>query len=262
MPTLIHNIDPILLDFGVVQVRWYGLFFALGLALTYFFLRHVFKREKLSLEHLDNLILYLFIGMLVGARLGHVFFYNASYYLNDPLSILKIWQGGLSSHGAALGVFFAYLIACKIHKLKFAKYADFLVLGMPIAAGFVRLGNFFNSEIIGIPTDGTWGVIFQQLGEDVPRHPSQIYEALLSFAIFGILYVAYKKFPTKKRPVLLLLFLYMGLYFASRFLVEFWKEHHTLPNEAFLSMGQWLSIIPVLIAGAYFAWLALKYNKK
>lgn len=254
MPTFLHNIDPILLDLGPVQIRWYGLFFVIGLILAYSIVRHVFKREKLNLEHLDSLVFWLFLGMLIGARLGHVFFYHAGYYLSEPFQILKIWEGGLSSHGAAIGVFIAYLIWIKINKAKFTRYADLLILGMPLTAGCVRIGNFFNSEIIGIPTSGSWGVIFQRIGETIPRHPSQLYESLLSFAIFIILYATYKKLPTKKRPQLFLFFLYIGLYFLTRFGVEFWKEHHTLAPDAFLSMGQWLSVIPVLIAASYFVY--------
>lgn len=258
MPIFTQNINPIILDLGPLEVRWYGVFFAIGLVLAYFFGRHLWKREKLNLEHLDSIIFYLFLGMLIGARLGHILFYNLDYYLQNPLEILMIWHGGLASHGAAIGVFIAYLIWIHVHNARFAKYADLLVLGMPLVAGCVRIGNFFNSEIIGIPTNGTWGVIFQRLGEDFPRHPSQLYEAALSFAIFAILYAIYRKWPTSKRPPLFLLFLYIGLYFITRFRVEFYKEHHVLTDSAVLSMGQWLSLLPIAIAGTYFIALLLK----
>ncbi len=241
-----NSIDSILFAAGPIEVRWYGMLFAVGLLLNYLLLRWVFGREKFNVADLDSLILYLFVGLVVGARLGHVFFYNAEYFLNDPIKILQIWNGGLASHGAAIGVFLAYLIWAWIHKVKFTKYADYMILGMPISAGFVRIGNYFNSEIVGKATDGSWGVVFQRLGEDFPRHPSQFYEAGLSFAIFAVLISIYLKW--KKRSPLSLMFLYMGLYFSTRFLVEFFKKRHTISVDFPLSMGQMLSILPILIA--------------
>lgn len=255
-----HDISPIILDIGPLSLRWYGLLFVIGLIITFFVLRWIFKREKLDVLDLESVALYLFIGMVVGARLGHVFFYEAGYYLANPLEILMIWKGGLASHGAAIGVLITYILWVWIHKKKFTLYADLLVIAFPITAGFVRLGNFFNSEIVGRATDGTWGVVFQRLGEDFPRHPSQLYESALSFAIFGVLFAVYMKW-FKKLPPLFILFLYVGLYFITRFLVEFVKERHVLSYDIPLSMGQWLSIVPVIIALGYFGWIALKKKK-
>ena len=218
-------------------------------------------REKFDLNNLDSVILYLFIGLFVGARLGHVFFYEASYYLSDPTEIIKVWKGGLSSHGAALGVFIAYLLWVKIYKVKFSKYASIFVLAFPIVSMFVRVANFFNSEIIGRPTSGHWGVVFQRLGENFPRHPSQIYEAGLSLIIFIIIFFIYKQYR-KKLPSNFILFLYIFLYFATRFIVEFWKIRHTIPDNFPLSMGQILSIIPVFIAMIYFMHLSHVTLKK
>lgn len=154
--------------------------------------------------------------------------------------------------------FVAYLLWIWVHKKRFSIYLDFIAIAVPIAAGFVRLGNFFNSEIVGRATDGTWGVVFQKLGEDFPRHPSQLYESGLSFAIFIVLLVVYLKWY-KKVPPLFIFFLYIGLYFITRFLVEFWKERHILPYDIPLSMGQWLSIVPIVLALGYFIFAYKKH---
>ena len=247
-----NDLSSILFSAGPVEVRWYGLFFAIGIAFNYLFLVWVFKKRNYPIAHLDSLVIYLFLGLLIGARLGHVFFYDASYFLSNPLEIFKVWNGGLASHGAAIGLFVAYLTWTKVHKIKFTKYPDVLVLAMPVTAAMVRLGNFFNSELVGTPTDGTFGVIFKRLGEDFPRHPVQFYEMLLSLAIFAVMFFVYKKYYSKTKP-LFFMFLYMLLYFVGRFIVEFWKDQHGVAPEIFgLSMGQILSIVPVIIAVIYF----------
>lgn len=247
----IHEISPILFQTGPISIRWYGLLFALGITLNYLYTQKIFRRNQLSLNDLDSIALYLVIGMIVGARLGHILFYNLDYFLAHPLEIFQIWHGGLASHGAAIGVLIAYFLWTRLHKVPFSKYPDLLVLGMPLTAGFVRLGNFFNSEILGKPTDGTWGVVFTKIGEIVPRHPSQLYEAALSFLIFIILYLVQKKYYPRLAKYFIL-FLYVLLYFSSRFLVEFWKEKIGVPPDFPISMGQILSIIPILIALSYF----------
>jgi prolipoprotein diacylglyceryl transferase len=247
----VHDISPELLSIGPLTIRWYGLLFALGLALNYLFTRWIFKREKYPVEHLDSVAVYLLFGLVIGARLGHVFFYEASYYMSNPLEILKIWHGGLSSHGATIGLFVAYLIWTRVHRIKFTKYPDALVLGIPLTATFVRVGNFFNSEIVGNFTNSDFGVVFKQLGEETPRHPAQLYEAFLSLFIFVALFFVYKKYY-KKAPKLFFLFLYLLLYFAGRFVIEFWKDLHAMPEWFPLSMGQVLSILPILVAVIYF----------
>jgi len=255
-----HDISPELLSLGALSIRWYGLFFASGFLLTYLFTRWIFKKEGHPLTDLDSLAIYLFLGMVIGARLGEVLFYNPVYFFSYPLDIIKVWEGGLSSHGAAIGVLVSYLIWLKKHKIKFSKYIDLLVIGMPITAGFVRIGNFFNSEIIGKATNGSWGVVFQQLGEDFPRHPTQLYEADTCFTIFIILFVIYQKYY-KKLPPLFMMSLFIFLYFTTRFIIEFWKEKYSLPTDFPLTMGQILSIIPVLFAIGYFIYI-YKNGKK
>ena len=192
-----HDISSILVSLGPVEIRWYGLCYALGLSLAYGTAYLIFKKQKYPIAHLDSLSIYIFVGMLLGARLGHVFFYEAAYYLGHPVEILKVWKGGLASHGGAIGVLLAYYTWCKVHKVKFSKYTDAIVIGIPILAGLIRIGNFFNSEIVGTKTDGSFGVVFEKLGESFPRHPVQIYSALISWSTFVILLVLYKKYYKK-----------------------------------------------------------------
>ncbi len=247
----INDLSPELVRLGPLGIRWYGLLFSSGIILNYILIRWIFRREKYSVNDLDSVTTYLFFGLIIGARLGEVLFYEPGFYFSYPMEILKIWNGGLSSHGATLGMLLSYILWTKVHKIKFNKYSDVLILGMPGTAAFVRTGNFFNSEIVGTPTGGNWGVIFVRLGEDFPRHPVQLYEAFLSITIFAILFYAYKSYYSKTPP-LFYLFLYMILYFGGRFIIEFWKDLHVLPGWFPLSMGQVLSVIPVLIAFGYF----------
>ncbi len=248
-----HNISSILVSLGAVDIRWYGLMFASGILLSYLLIAWVFKKEKLEIKDLDSITVYLFVGIIVGARLGHIIFYNLDYFSKHPLEIFAIWNGGLASHGATIGLFIAYWLWCKVHKQPFTKFLNPIVIGIPVAAMFVRIGNFFNSEIVGVPTNGNWGVVFQRLGEDFPRHPSMLYEAVLNLFIL-ILFIAIYKRKAGKVGGFFFLGMYLVLYFGGRFVLEFFKDLHTLPAEFPLSMGQVLSILPVLIG----VWLLYK----
>lgn len=256
----INDIDPELLNYGILNIRWYGLFFLIGIVLTYLVLAWAFKKNKYKISDLESIAVYLFVGLILGARLGHIIFYEPQYYFAHPAQILKIWNGGLASHGAAIGLFLAYLTWTIVHKVNFKKYVDILALGIPIAAMFVRIGNFFNSEIVGIKSNGDFGVIFKRLGEDFPRHPAQLYEAALNFVIFFVMFFIYKKYY-KKTPPLFYLFSYLFLYFGGRFLIEFKKDLHGLPEDFPLSTGQVLSILPVLLAVGYFGATLWKRKK-
>lgn len=256
----VHNIAPEIVSIGPFTIYWYGVLFVVGVVLAYFIMRSFFKAYKYNVEHLDTLAIYLFVGLVVGARLGHIVFYNFDYFWENPVEIFQIWNGGLASHGAAIGVLVAYLIWIAVHKVKFFKYADMLVLVFPLVASFVRLGNFFNSEIVGTRTDYGVSVVFQRLGENFGRHPVQIYSALMNLLIFAILMLFFVRYY-KKSPNGFFLFLYMGLYFVGRFIVEFWKDLHALPESFPLSMGQVLSIIPILIAIIYFIFFFPKLKK-
>lgn len=241
-----NNFDPIMLEVGPIAMRWYGFIFALGIMAYYGLISWIWKREKYSEKHLEGLILYMFFGLVIGARMGHVLFYNAGYYFAEPVRILKIWEGGLASHGAALGLLVAFAAWCWKNKVKFSKYVDAIAIPMALTAAFVRLGNFFNSEIIGTPTNGEWGVIYARLNEDFPRHPVQFYEmgvTLFAFAVIMWLYL--KKY--KEKPPMFILGVYLAIYFTGRIVAEAWKARQIVPESIPLSMGQMLSIIPVLI---------------
>lgn len=261
----VNNLSPEIVNFGSYAIRWYGVLFATGLLLNFLVVRWAFKKAKYPVEHLETVAIYLIFGLIIGARLGHVLFYNAAYFFAHPIEILQIWKGGLSSHGAVIGMFLAFLIWWLVYnkksKINPGKYLDLLALGMPITAAFVRIGNFFNSEIVGTYTNSDFGVVFKRLGETLPRHPAQLYEAALNILIFVIMFFVYKKYG-KKTPTLFFLFFYILTYFVGRFFIEFWKDLHVLPSDFPLSMGQVLSIIPILAGIVYFVIYLIRKNSK
>lgn len=252
-----NTLSPMIFTAGPLSVRWYGVLFASGLVCAYLIAMWAFKRRGLKEEDLDSLSTYLFFGVVIGARLGEVFFYEPAYYFADPVRILKVWEGGLASHGAALGLLVTYWLWCRVKKFNFGKHIDALVVGMPVAAAFVRLGNFFNSEILGKATNGDFGVIFN--GESFARHPAQLYEGAWSLVVFLILLAVFKKW--KKMPEMFLLFLYLALYFGGRFFLEYFKDVNTLPDSFILNNGQLLSLVPVIIAVVWFIFYLPKAKK-
>lgn len=262
----INDLSPVIFQIGPITIRWYGVLLSSGIIAYYLLLKWIFTREGYPLSDLDGIIIYLFWGLIIGARLGEVFFYEPAYYLKNPIAILKIWNGGLSSHGAATGLFISYLLWTKIHNARFTRYVDVLVLGMPVTAAFVRIGNFFNSEIVGKPAGGlsgkgNWGVVFRRLGEDFPRHPAQLYEAVLCIAVFFILLTVYKRYY-RKTPPLFFFFLFLLLYFSGRFIIEFWKDLHNLPAWFPLSIGQVLSLVPIVMSVWYFLFGFKKFKTR
>ncbi len=243
------NASPVLFELGPIAVRWYGLFWALSFYFGYEIMNRIFKRESVPQVQADKLLIYIAIGSIVGARLGHCFFYDFDYYISRPLEILKIWQGGLASHGGAIGIVLAlYFYQKKVSNKSYIWLLDRLVIPISLGASFIRMGNLMNSEIYGHQTDLPWGFIFARVGEVVPKHPTQFYEGipyLLLFVLLGWLYL--KK--AKVLPPAFLLSLFAIVMFSVRFLVEFVKEDQS-PFEAdmVLNMGQLLSL-PILIAG-------------
>jgi len=223
--SFIHwNVNPEIFRFGSFAVRWYGLFFALGFLIGYYQMVKMFRFEKLDEKWLDSLFVYLIVATIIGARLGHVIFYGWDFYSQHPAEIIKIWHGGLASHGGALGILIAYLM---------------------------------NSEIYGVQTNLPWGVIFERNHEVVAKHPTQIYESLsYLFTFFVLLHFYWKTNVRNKKGFLTGVF--FVLVFLSRFLIEFIKEN----QEAFeanmsLDMGQWLSI-PFVIGGIWLIVRAVK----
>lgn len=248
------NSSPVLISFSNFSIAWYGLLFATGFFLGFQLMRWVFIRENKSLNSLDKLFIYMVLGAVVGARLGHVLFYDPAFYLSNPFEIIKIWQGGLASHGGTVGMLAAmYFYAKQTGDIDFFWLLDRMTLPISLGSFFIRSGNFFNSEILGIPTSLPWAIIFSRV-DNLPRHPAQLYEALVYLLLFFILFVIYKKQAEKVKPGFMMGLL-MIVIFGSRFLIEFIK----IPQESFepllgLNMGQWLSL-PFIILGAFIIYI-------
>jgi len=242
--------SPEIFSIGPLPIRWYSLGWLLAFGVGFFLVRWMYQREKKPLEDLDTILLYMMLGAIIGARLGHCFFYRPDYYLAHPLEIIAFWKGfrGLASHGGALGILVSlYLYARKRPDQPYLWLLDRVAAPTALGGMFIRLGNFMNSEILGLPSDAPWAVVFRNV-DQVPRHPAQLYEALSYGIIFLVLISLYRK----KGPTLphgLLIGLFFALVFSARFLIEFVKERH-VPFEAGLplSMGQILSI-PMVLGG-------------
>lgn len=258
------NVDPELVSIGPLTIRWYGLLFALGFILGYEVAKKMFQRDKIPLEWLDKAMVYVFIGTLVGARLGHVFFYDWGYYSQHLDEIIMIWKGGLASHGAAIGIIISlYVFSRRVSKKSVLWILDRTVVPVALAGAFIRTGNLMNSEIYGRPTDVPWAFDFVRIPSiaGTPFHPTQIYEALGYLIIFFVLYrLFYKHEAGKKQGFLLGMFFI--LVFGFRFLVEFVKaDQVAFEANIPLNMGQWLSI-PLVAIGVLLVWWANKVGPK
>ncbi|MGO1243615.1 prolipoprotein diacylglyceryl transferase [Sphingobacterium sp. JB170] len=253
------NIDPIIFQIGSFGLRYYALCFLAAFVVSYVLMLRVFNREGKSQELLDQLSIYIFLGTLIGARLGHCLFYEFDYYMAHPLEMILPFRisnnnfeftgfQGLASHGGAIGIITALWLFSRKTKTNFVWIADRLVLVVPLAGAFVRLGNFFNSEIIGLPTSLPWGVVFEK-HDEIARHPAQIYEAICYVIIFLILWAMYQK-NSKPKPGLLF-GIFLVLLFGVRFGLEFFKENQEAFEEGMkFNMGQLLSL-PFVAIGFY-----------
>lgn len=240
------NADPKIVDLGGLEVRWYGLFFALTFFLGYTLMNKMFKKEGVKLEMLDKLTIYMFFGTLLGARLGHCLFYQPDYYLAHPIEILYVWEGGLASHGAMIGILIALFLFRYKNKMSVLWLLDRIVIVTSLAAFFIRMGNLFNSEIIGTPSDAPWAFVFTRV-DNIPRHPSQFYEALFYLLVFVFLTIFYRKISAQIKGGLFFGW-FLILIFGFRFFVEFIKESQVAFEDSMtLNMGQWLSIPAVLL---------------
>lgn len=243
---LIHwNFDPIALQVGQVSLRWYGLLFVGGFFVGQRILARIFRREGVPEQNADALLMYALIGAVLGARIVHCLFYDPEYYLSNPLAILRIWEGGLASHGGVIGVVVGMWMASRRLQLPFAWLLDRMAIPSALVAVFIRVANFLNSEIVGNPTGGHWGVVFEAI-DALPRHPAQLYEAVGYLLTFFVLRVVYKR-TGADTPRGLLLGWMLVLVFGVRILVEFVKT----PQAAYeagqlISVGQWLSVPFVL----------------
>lgn len=239
--------DPVIFNAFGLSVRWYGLLFALGFVVGYIIMSRFFKKENIPVKELDRLTTYMVVGTIIGARLGHCLFYEPGYYLRNPVDILKIWEGGLASHGAAIGILIALYLFKRKSSRSYLWTVDRIVIVTALAGSFIRAGNLMNSEIFGIASDLPWAFIFIRVSE-IPRHPTQIYEALSYLIIFLILLRIYYKYDGNPRPGLLL-GLFLVLVFTARFFIEFIKEPQVGFEENYvLNLGQSLSI-PFVASG-------------
>jgi phosphatidylglycerol---prolipoprotein diacylglyceryl transferase len=216
------NIDPVFLRLGPIQLRWYGLMYMLSFIICFFVLRRYAKYRKLQLttDDLYDFLFYIILGVMIGGRLGYVLFYDLGSYLKEPLSIFAIWQGGMSFHGGFVGMVLATYWICRRKKWNFWEIADLGAAAAPIGLGLGRIGNFINGELYGRPTTVPWAMIFPESGS-MPRHPSQLYEAILEgLILFFILRWVYRK-NFYRGTVFWALLAFYGLF---RFLVEFVRE--------------------------------------
>ena len=243
--------------------RWYGVMWALGFYLGYIVLNRIYKAEKAPAVWMDKTFLYILIAGILGARLGHCLFYQPDHYLAHPLEILKIWEGGLASHGGAFGIIVAvYFLNKRVIHQSMLYVLDRLVVPTALAGCLIRLGNLFNHEIVGSPTDLPWGFWFT-LNDPVPvpRHPAQLYEAICYALIFVLLMFLYWK-TTASQLKGFLLGVFFITCFGARFLIEFIKEDQVdFERGMFLNMGQILSV-PLILFGVYLVARNLKNVKK
>jgi phosphatidylglycerol:prolipoprotein diacylglycerol transferase len=244
------NIDPVIVHFGPLQIRWYGLMYVLGFIASYLLVRRQISRFQLKDldRHFENLNLVLIISLVVGGRLGYVLFYNLGYYLQHPLEIVATWQGGMSFHGALLGLLAAGFFYCRRHRLDFWRTADVYVVTVPIGLGLGRIGNFINGELFGRVTDLPWAMVFPG-GGPLPRHPSQLYECLLEGVLLFIILWNLKNRQVRRHwPSGSMLVCFLIGYGIMRWCVELFREPDAQLGfvVAHLTMGQLLSSAMIL----------------
>ncbi len=262
MTHFVWNVDPVLLHLGPLQLRWYGLLFVGSFFLGLLLLQYIFKREGKDPALLDTFLIYIMVGAVVGARLMHCFAYEPSFYLSHPLEIFKIWKGGLASHGGLLGSILAVWLFSKKFRFDFMWLLSRTAIAGTITAAFVRFGNFFNSEILGKPTDLPWAVIFERV-DMLPRHPVQLYEAFSYLILFAVMMLVYRN-TKPKTATRLLPGIFLTYMFTIRFLLEYTKTKQAdytwdLP----LTTGQALSLPFILIGILWllYAWRQIQKEK-
>jgi prolipoprotein diacylglyceryl transferase len=256
MTPIIWNPDPILFHIGTFTIKWYGLFFTLGTFFGLFAMIYIFEKEKADPSKVINLFYYTFIGAIVGARLGHCLFYDPSYYLSHPLQILHLFEGGLASHGGVVGVLLAWYIFARRHNYRYLNLIDKMSITSMISIPFARLGNLFNSEIIGKPTDLPWAFVFQRV-DNIPRHPVQLYEFVAYITLFIVAILVFDKYRDRLKDGLMTGFVFLTSS-SMRFLLEFFKtQQETYDLGIILNTGQLLSI-PFIVVGVWLMWRGLK----
>lgn len=276
------NADPVLFSLGSLQVRWYGLFWALGFLLGYLLMRKVYRREKMTDDSLDKLLIYMLVSTIIGARLGHCLFYEPEYYLSHPLKILAVWEGGLASHGGAIGILIGLFIYARKVKKPYLWILDRIVIAVCLVGALIRCGNVMNHEIYGTPTSLPWGFVFMRGAEQfcgtfdnyslctswgdccppsewLPCHPTGLYEAFFCLVAMGILLWMYFKRDLGNKQPGVMFSVFLIIIFGSRICIEFLKNVQVeFENNMLFDMGQWLSV-PFVIAGiVIWIWSARK----
>jgi prolipoprotein diacylglyceryl transferase len=279
------NVDPVLFQLGALQVRWYGLLWALGFVIGYFVMRRIYRREKMSDDDMDRLFVYMLIFTIIGARLGHCLFYEPKEYLAHPLDILKVWEGGLASHGGAIGILIGLWFYARKVKKPYIWILDRIVIAVCIVGALIRLGNVMNHEIYGTPTSLPWGFVFLRGTEQfcgtfdnytactswatccppeqwLPCHPTGLYEAFFCLVALGILlWMYYKRDLGHKQPGLMF-GTFLIIIFGSRIGIEFLKNVQVdFERNMTFDMGQWLSLPFVIVGIVLIVWSFAKRKK-
>ena len=283
------NVDPVLVHLGSLQIRWYGLMWALGFFIGYFVMRRIYKKERMTDDSMDKLLVYMLVSTVVGARLGHCLFYEPQEYLAHPLEMLKLWEGGLASHGGAFGILIGLGLYVRnynkskkgkdnLQKISYIWILDRVVVAVCLVGSMIRVGNVMNHEIYGTPTSLPWGFVFLR-GEEqfcgtfdnytpcfawdapcppsewLPCHPTGLYEAFFCLVAMGILlWMYYKRDLGHKQPGLMF-GTFLIIIFGSRICIEFLKNVQVeFEKNMVFDMGQWLSIPFVLVGIGMIVW--------
>ena len=290
------NVDPVLFHLGNLQVRWYGLLWALGFLIGYFIMKRIYQREKMAEDALDKLLIYMLVSTVVGARLGHCLFYEPDYYLSNPLKIFAVWEGGLASHGGAIGILIGlWLYVRNYNKSKKEKndlqhinyiwILDRIVVAVCLVGALIRVGNVINHEIYGTPTSLPWGFVFLRGSEQfcgtfdnytpcfawdapcppsewLPCHPTGLYEAFFCLVAMGILLWMYYKHDLGHKQPGLMFGTFLVIIFGSRICIEFLKNVQVeFERNMVFDMGQWLSVPFVLIGIGMIVWSFVNRKK-
>ncbi|MBF0516419.1 MAG: prolipoprotein diacylglyceryl transferase [Nitrospirae bacterium] len=256
------EIRPYLIKIGPVQIRWYGLMYLVGFLGSFYLVKYQLKRRGVSVksEVLENLYLSIITGLIVGARLGYVLFYNLAYYIGDPLEAMAVWHGGMSFHGGLIGAVIGGFIFCRMRKIDFLMFCDMVAVTTPVGLGLGRIGNFINAELFGRVSDVPWAMVFPGGGQH-PRHPSQLYEFFLEGVVLFIIMWLLKDRLTVRRGALTSVFII--LYGVFRITVEFFREPDPQIGmlAGIVTMGQLLSCVMIL-AGAAGLIISLKAHER
>ena len=290
------NVDPVLFHLGSLQVRWYGLLWALGFLIGYFIMKRIYQREKMAEDALDKLLIYMLVSTVVGARLGHCLFYEPDYYLSNPLKIFAVWEGGLASHGGAIGILIGLWLYMRnynkskkekndLQHINYIWILDRIVVAVCLVGALIRVGNVMNHEIYGTPTSLPWGFVFLRGSEQfcgtfdnytpcfawdapcppsewLPCHPTGLYEAFFCLVAMGILLWMYYKHDLGHKQPGLMFGTFLVIIFGSRICIEFLKNVQVeFERNMVFDMGQWLSVPFVLIGIGMIVWSFVNRKK-